>query len=525
MIQRGTTMKRILSAFILAGLLLTVGCSTNKNREVHKQVRDLAKTGQIDDALKIVKSKNFYPSQDDKLVKLLEEGSLHYLKKNYYQALQIFDQAQELSDLLFTQSIKGKVASVVINDNMDKYYGEKYERSLIRFYQALSNYMLYQIGKYEAHSVLEEIDGKMVKKDFPERALEINEKRTHLAAARANILNWDSLLENYRSLSGGKPTYKDDLVAKIFGAFIHEQMGSRSDLQIAVKLYQAAQDILFKNYGFYETFNNKSSHFKKDFNKFAQMGMDKVKQEYFEETQNYKLLQNFLDERIKKLTSGKKDNVFLFMQGGFIAEKVANKIEFPIPATSMAAAGVAGFASRLLGDSSGSGPLKIAFELPEIKKSKKRLHYKLIVTDSHDKIVAQRPLSVIGPFSDIAYETMNEKQTATYTKIGLRLVSKHVAAILAAYEINKKAGYLAASLAYAASNKGIEASEQVDLRFWSLLPNHITISSLSLPPGRYKLKVEYQDEKNPQFQGLVDWNQELEVSKSGTSMVDLRIYY
>ena len=304
---------------LLLSSLFLFGCATGQNRESVKKLQSFVKTGNFNKALALAKGEKFYSEKRSKLLKLLEVGTVHYLNQSYFQALQSFDKAQNLSDKLFTVSIKGKLASAVMNSNMDNYYGEKYERATIRFYQALCHFMLYQKGSYEAFTRVEEKknkEGKILirKIEVKKVILSAKRKRTHLMGARASILNWDTLLESYRAVSAGEPTYKDDILAKVFGAFIHEQMGTRGDKQIAKKLYEKAKEILVKNFGIYPAFNKKYKIFKKDYKKFPQIGFVKVKKKYIDPTPFYKRFTKFIDYFFSRLhTINIVISIFIFI--------------------------------------------------------------------------------------------------------------------------------------------------------------------------------------------------------------------
>jgi hypothetical protein len=470
-----------------------VGCAT-KNRNSYKKLRKEISAKKIDSAIKLVKSDDFYPEKRDKLVKLLELANLQHIKGDYYQSLKSFDKARDLSDKLFTVSISKKALSAMTNNNMDNYYGEIYERSIIRFYQALNHYMLYQSGEYEAHSLTKNVKkGKktVVKtKELPLKKLSKNEKRSHLAGARATLLEWDSLLDNYTKSMKGDSTYKVDLSSRLFGAFIHEQMGSANDRSIAIGLYKDAEKVLFRYYNLYPSFNKKHKEFAKNFSKLHKMSKKKVKKKFVQATKFAKNLTAFIKIRIKDLKSKKKNNVTIVMQQGYVSEKTAKLITFPLLITSMPKiGGIAEFAGKMVASAQGTIPT-ITFELPEVKQKKVKLDVMLIVKDAAGKVVKTSNAVVMNPISDIAYQSLDNKVGSTYAKIGARVAGKHISAILAAHQISKQTGDFAASMVYAASNKGIAASEQADLRFWSTLPHTLRIGSFKLKPGKYTLSIK-----------------------------------
>lgn len=485
--------KRVL---LFITVIVFASCATT-DRESQKKIKSHLSAGNTKSALEVAKSDKFFEDENSKLLKLVELATIHHLNHNYYQSLELFNEAQELSNKLYTRSISRAALSKITNDNMDNFYGEKFERSLIRFYQAFNHVLLYQSGKYEAYEKKVLVEGKKKKfkiEKIPEKSLSTNEKRFHLRAARATILEWDSLLENYKSTSGGKTSYKVDLTAKIFGAFIHEMIGTRSDRNIALNLYKDAESVLFKNYNIYPTYNNKNSKFVKDFKKLPNMSLSKVKRDYVSETEFSTSLQKFIKARVKDLRKSNKDNVKILISDEFVADKVANKVNFPIPASLIAGSkgvddGFVPFSLKMLSNTHVLVPT-ISFELPEMKPKKNDSIMYALIKDEKGKTISKVEAPIINPISDIAYFNMQNSKISKYSQIGTRVAAKQMTALVAAYLIYKKEGELLASISYALANKGIELSEQADLRAWSTLPNNIRFTSLKLKPGKYNLVIE-----------------------------------
>ena len=478
---------------IIAITLLLVGCGT-ANRKQTAKLKKFVQAGQLKKAEKFVGSKDFYPEKRDRLLKLLELGTIQYLNSHYYQSLKTFDKAKDLSDKLFTVSISKKVTAAVSNDNYDNYYGEKFERSMIRFYQSLIHLKLGQNGLYESYTVkVKGKDGKVVDRLVPEKKLSQKEKSKHLRMASNVLIEWNSLLDNYKSTTGGKIAYKADLLAAVYGAYVWNQLGKKSR---AINLYKDAKNILFKNFNILETYNEKSKKFKEDYKKLPNMSLKNVKKKYVKSTEHAQMLVEYIDERIKELSKNKSGNLHVLIEKGFITPKKANKVRIPLPFTGKYNLGKSfvSFCSNVLSMASGVAP-SIYFEIPEIPFEPVKGKYVLLVKDKSGKIKKQKELAVVNPLANLATLIMDEKSFSTKAKIGARLVGKHLAALAAAYGISKKGGALAGSLAYAAATKGIEASERADLRIWSLLPHHFRITSLSLPAGEYQLELERKSGK------------------------------
>lgn len=461
-------------------LLFGYGCGTTTVK-TKEQLRSLVSARNYPRALELVKSDKYYPEERSRLLKYLEEGIIHYLLGDNYQSLKILEQAQALSDRLFTVSISKRALTFVSSNKSDNYYGDRYERSLIRYYLALNHYLLAQ------------------------KALNRNQKQVHLSAARAIILEWDTLLDSYRADLMGDSVYKVDLSAKVFGAFIHEQIGSRSDLQIALQLYKDAKKVLFQNYNSYPAFNSKSKEFKKDYSKLPDMDRSAVERNYVSTTAHAKTLIQYLDGNIKRLESKKgRHNLSVVIENGFIATKRPRKIDFPIPINMLPSLGVQGgltpleFSLKILSMSRGLTP-RITFELPEVKITSTRHRMKLVVKSTVGKTIKEQELALLNPLSEIAYEALDARIAGIYAKLGARLALKHATALVSAYASYRtaiKAGtpkfmaFFIGQGIYIAASKGIAMSEQADLRQWSVLPHDLRMGSLSLPEGDYVLFLE-----------------------------------
>jgi len=517
----------VLTLFIASSLLFS--CATS--RKSHEKLRKLVKAEKLDEAAKFVKSDKFFPEKENQLLKLLEMGMVQHLHGSYYQSLQSFDKAKDLSDKLYTVSISKKIKAAVSNDNQDNYYGEKYERSMIRFYQVLNHYSLYYNGEYEEFEVVQK-DGegkKIQKKTIPAKSLTSKERRFHLTAAKNVLLEWDSLLDNYKSTTKGKVTYKDDLLAKVFGAFIHEQMGTRHDNKVALNLYREAKKVLFRNFNILETYNGKSKKFKDDFKKLPKMGTKKVELNYVEKTSYYKELEEYLNQRIKYLKSGKKSNVFILVENGFITPKSFQKVDFPIPTTAIPTkvdvGGFMSFAGNVLSASGGTVP-KIYFEIPEIPY-RPVVGSPVLIIKKNGKVFKEEKFAVVNPLSNLASLTIGEDAVSRTAKIGTRVMTKHIAALVAAYVIYKQNlktnEFLAMSLAtvsYAGANKVIQLSEKADLRSWATLPHNYRLASLNLPKGEYEVSVKDPTgaKKNEKVLGKIV------VDGKKTSLIKFRTY-
>ncbi|MGB0452838.1 MAG: hypothetical protein ACPGJV_03915, partial [Bacteriovoracaceae bacterium] len=372
----------------------------------------------------------------------------------------------------------------------DKYYGFTYERSLIHFYQSLNRFLLSQQKFYEGY--------KKGEKDFPQKELNPSEITRERQAARAELLEWDSYLKDVKNQKLGNSVFKVDLLAKTFGAYVHESFNTVNDDQVALRLYQDAKLFLFRNYNSYRTFNRNFKKFRGDYSKLPKMKKEVVEKKYVNMTEFQKTLKDFLDFKIlslikkirprdykkqvrlqkptkKTLEALKKyknrSNVGIVFQKGFIPKKNPSKQYFGLgaviddPNASGAAKAAAAIGSVVLtvyaaqtlglmppprsynpigahmGIRVAEGVARhsaISFELPKMEnRPSSKMSYLKISNSKDKKTIRSVEVPVVNPLGDIAAEAIAEDSAARYARIGTRLALKHIAAILASYTTYK----------------------------------------------------------------------------------------
>jgi len=489
-------MKR-LNCLLCFALLVLTGCAGNQ-KEIIKY-RELVQKKDYKSALAIMKGDSIYKDEESRLLKYLELGTLHLYSGEYYQALQYFDLARDLSDKLFTVSISKKVAGIIGNQSADNYYGERYERSLIRYYTIITHYNLYEKGEYEAYKDEKRDEkGKVTATtDVASVTLDESKKRFHLQAAKAVLLEWNSILEDFKKTSGGEVTYKDDLLAKFVGAVIHAKADTSSDRQIALGLYKESKNTVFRYYNSYQSFNTKYNDFNKDYKKLSEMNTDLVQSKYVATTPLNKAVLEYSDDKIKEMNKGDVDNVYLVWHEGLISSKEIKKYEFPVGLE--AAKVTVGTTTDFIGFSKHALVIvdqvvpKISFEMPTIPYRANNEDFKIIVKKA-GVVVSEKTGILVDPLSEMAYYTMDSKATSDLIKVGTRVAAKHLVALGGAYltyrNLKDKMGdgiaLMSGVAAYNLASRGIAATEMADLRSWITLPNQVRMNSFKLPPGEYE---------------------------------------
>ena len=488
---------------------MLVSCSgAMKNREMAGKLAENVKNRKYDEALKNTKHPDFYPDENSKLLKNLETGTVHYLRGEYYQALKYFEESKKISDDLYTISVKKKLENIW-DANLDDYYGERYERSLIRFYISLINYNIYQQGFYEEYT---NDKGEVI----PKKELTASEKLFHLNYARSALIEWDSFLKTMQNESLGKDIYKNDMMAKIWGAFIHSEFNTSTDRQISLQLYRDADNLLLRNYNMYPIFNAKSKDFNKDFQKLPNLSLQQLYKNYIDETKYSKDLKEFIARNSKNLNRFKKDNVVILLKDNLISPKIVKNIEIPLPLILFGNDGSDMFAFATLLLSVKDGIPYILIEVPEILNTREVRKFTAVVYDKNNEEVASTDLTLIEPLSDIAKKSLDDKIALIQSAIVSRVVAKYLAAISSAYALYSQDNAFAkigASAMFATSIKVINESSRADIRYWTTLTSDIQMGGMNLKNGEYKLKI-FSDKK-------IIFEKTINVFNGRTTFIDL----
>ncbi len=500
-------------AFKVLLICLLISSCSSAGRKDRDELRTLYLTGAYDNGLQLLSKSEFYLSEKEKLLTLMEKGMLLHSKGDWKQSTVALDEARNLSNKLYTISISKKAEKNFVNDTVDVFYGEVYERSMLYFYLSLNAILTYQQSK----------------------------NRDDLFRARAEILAWDAFLASIKEERLGKSVFKNDLLLKLYGAKIHQMMGTREDEQIATILLSDAKNIIYKNYNSYPTFNGLYKEFKKDYEKLATLPASEVQKNYIAPTDFQKSLMSYIDQSLEAIKSpkkkdSKKTRVTLVLQKGVIAQKIAEKNFYGLdflakePLVSLFVADVLGLLPTantynpggaylgLVVASTALNTVGVGFELPKIQNFSQPKKIYLSVIDKDKKEIASKELPLVDPMGDIAEEAVFEQSAWTYTRVGTRLAIKHASAILASFATYKALGGKqqndffarnAALLQYIGASKVIEESEKADTRYWSTLPNELRMIDLDLAPGNYSLVLKLESSEKMELGTIQITSQEM----------------
>lgn len=478
---------------VFALFFLLCACSLASDYEAQRKMAQAVRNEDFDTAVQIASSDEFFSGDASRMVKYTDLGTAHYLKGDYYQALLNFDKAQALGKEQYTKSVSRAIAGFVGGDAMTDYPTPLYELSLLRFYTSLTHLRLSEKGVYESYVVDDEKapDGKRV---VEEKTLDESEKRRHFTAARANILDWDSLLSSYSAELAGKDTFKQDMLAKTWGAYIHDRYGSSGDRQITKLLYRDVDKVLLRHYNAYPVYNARAEKYADAYKKLPDMPETQVKAEYVSATKRAKELSAFAKESENALFAPSKSrpNVQVLMKTGLVSERKEEVVSFTVPWEILLLGhwddkGFKEFIKLALAGE------KIEFKYLYLDKPQTPDGYEIVFEKKSGKAKKIKKNAVlVEPVSQIVYHEYMTHRAAGIAKKGAWAGAKYAAALWAAYALwddDDAFSQLAAIAAFKVSAASIRASDSVDLRAWSLLPDNIWQQSFSLPSGSYIMTI------------------------------------
>ena len=534
---------------------LATSCSKAGYRQNQAILSQAYKQQNYKYAKELVVGGKFLPDQDDALLKNLEIGMAYLSNENACIAVKFFDKASNIAQEQYTKSLKDDIASGV--DATDGiYYGQTYEKSLLNFYKSLANYKVYSEGichvlvpktsiNQDAKTTTAQQDNKMknnqdkndkknevisdkidvAKMVLEPKTLNDQEKNLYLSASKASVMYWDSWMKG-RKIEANDQLYMDDLLLKLWGAFIHEQSGSSSDIQIAKQLYKDAINIAQMRYAIYKTFNTNNTDFIKHIKE------PETRTRYLDKENTYfKDVELYAKSQLKRLDGGRKANFAILLQDNVVREKLAQKAVHPLNIATLALAGnVATFAAGLLSDA-------FEFEKPVIQQYNNSYKYYYSLWQGKKKVL-EYPIVLAEPVADMAYENLQEKIDSIVLKTQAKVTAQMVVGILAAWasyegmsNVNDMLAMTTAMGVFAGYSQLIKNAGIVDTRQWVSLPVNIFMATNNVKSGKYTLKiVRRQNALNVLVRsGLVNTKQEqlvyqtpIEIGKK-TTFVDVRL--
>ncbi len=525
-------------------ILFLLGSCALQSRKDQNKLREHFVKQEFVQAEKYLESSSL-KSEDNQLLYLMDKGTLAFYQKRYHKAAKIFVEANELVDQLYTKSVRKMIASSIINDNSQVFYGSLFERSMLYYYQAMSFYRLAETGFYYQEK---QVDGKiqLIKTELSDAQIQTNTNRV-----RSTLIAWNSFYQEMKRL-GAKTFLVDDFSARYFAATMHEVLGTKRDKEIALILYREALNSFQLYAPTYKVFNVNYKEYNGELRDYFDKKISEKELKSKTLTEQYSKTENYLMEKVLDLTKMVRPGQFrktlkTFALKGYkyspynvmfqIEAKTINptepedftlnlrkaieEIEDPgkrslvnnigVPILTAFALGPLGIGyvshhgsvSVFHHHRAGEELVKevgIEFELPSAKANTDDIPNTLVIKQG-EQIVSEVAITPVVSFSDISFVNAQERVANSFSKRSARVGTKYVLALLAAYTtystMKEQDGgaLLAGPVAtgqFLVSQKAIKESEKADVRHWTTLPNLMLGGKANLSPGEYKVYLRTQ---------------------------------
>jgi len=416
------------------------GCATYGSKM--EKTRLLFSQGKYDDALnKLEKTK----SGSSKLLYLLERGMILHYAGRYEESNDTFEEAEILSEDLYTKSVSKEIGAFLTSDNTIPYEGEKFERALIHYYRAF-NY---------------------INLELPDDAL-------------VECRKVSFLLQRYLDESEGKSSaYSDDAFMHYLAGILFQWQGEINDAFISYRKAEESYERYEKEYGIPQPASLKSDLLR------AASALR------FEEEYDY-YLKKYGDSYVKPETDEETGELILIHESGFAPNKNAIEIVFPILKVDKPGKDVRKYSRELRSRADHHySDVEIEYMLrvsmPTYESTRPRIAYVEVFTSGNQRCPPQQISSeMMEDVEAIAMKNFVEDEPIILLRTIARGVAKYIAFKTAKKETGEVGGILV--------NIFNLATENADTRSWLTLPNSFGMARMSLPPGKYDLRLSFRDE-------------------------------
>ena len=435
-------MKSFLKLFSIPIVCIFIGCATYGSKM--EQVRLLFSQDKYDDALKKLEKTK---SDRSRLLYLLERGMLLHYAGRYEESNNTFEEAEILAEDLYTKSISREAGALLTSDNILPYEGEKFERALVHYYRAL-NYVYLKL---------------------PDDAL-------------VECRKVSFLLQRYRDDSEGKSTaYSDDAFMQYLSGILFEWEGELNDAFISYRKAEEAYEKYEREYGVPQP-----SSLKGDLLRTAKaLG-------FSEEYEHY--LKKYASSYDETDSDRELGELILIHENGFAPGKVAEELVIPILKEDNLGEDMSidiwAYSGELMvrvdryySDEDVEYILRVS--IPRYTSARPRIAYMKVQAAGSAGLEppAQMSSEMVADVEAIAFKNFSEREPRILLKTIARGVTKYLAFKVARKEKGEVAGLLV--------NIFNIATENADTRSWLTLPNNFGIVRMSLPPGKYNLRLSF----------------------------------
>jgi len=473
---------RSIIACMLIGSLL-IGCSSMRtSKSQYTGMIEKLRNNDFESCLiQIEEAKQKHYKEKEKVLFYLDAGMLYHYIGDYKKSNEYLEKAEFAIEELYTKSIGKAAASVLLNDNALDYFGEDYEDIYLNVFKAL-NY-LHMDDLEDAFVEIKRIDNK----------LNLLEDKYKKIADEYNKSD-----DKKKEFKIGDIKFYNSALARYLSMLLYQAEGKFDDAKIDLKEIREAIENQPAVYDF--EVPHLDSHIARTdsiplyFISFVGNSPDKKSNTLWVHTEKDMLIiatkQELTEEDLEKVRSkkvkstpffGTKTTSYSSSQGSVHQQK---QIEKEISATG-------------------------TFDIIEWEDMEAGYHFKfdlpymdLIGTDIAKIIIfineqMVQELTPIESMEKVAFVTYKIKEPLIYLKTITRTVAKGLLAESAKQEmVNQVGDNLLGKLAMIATDVGMDATENADLRISRFFPAQAFVGHVLLEEGMYNIRINYYDSNN-----------------------------
>lgn len=483
---------------VITGIFVFSGCSSDSKQL--KLSRDAFLRDDFTQAEAALYTQEVFKESSNRFIHYSSLASIALSTGQYEKAIYFLLKAREL-----VNSLRSSHAGFSFFSN--DYTSNGIEYSYLHYFLVMSHLLLADEGKTAAWGTpeIKDKDGNILiaAQSFPAKEFNSREVADLRRKAHAELLAWDTHLENLKRSDTNLKLYHNDLWARLLASYVHSRSEQNSEKRTAELLSEDALKILagdFQNYG------SKTSN-EDAIKSFAH----KLKKR--EKNQSLFVLEAGVMSRfkIKRFHLG-LSTLFKGIQDPMLRaqmEQIGFRIILayaPEFGLTLFTGGLAGAMSNGDEDSDYEGPprqfsdavdesLGFLIQFPTLEMPPTDTKVSLSLS-SKDKLLPPMQLPVVSPLQEIIATDLKNREEKEMFKEAVTIGLQYIAILIPAirtYQAAEREGNLFKKLAviggYYMAKKIIDNAHRPDIRSWNYLPKLIAADVLSVPPGTYRAKI------------------------------------
>jgi hypothetical protein len=497
-------------------LFFIIGCATDDAARL-KAGRELFSKGEFDRAESELYSSEVLERKESRLQHFLWLASLGVNQGSFEKALYYSNRARELA--LNLRSDRGGFEWL-----SSEYKSNPIEYSYLHYFLLISNLILAETGKTASWSIpeLKLKNGTILvpAQSFPARTYSPREIAEFRTRARAELRAWDQFLVVLKRTYPDMPFYKEDILARFIGSFVHGGSSTREERRTGELLGAQGIQILSSLTGV-ASVDEHQAELQALFKRLMERADSRASEK---DTTRLVLIESGVmpELKVKRVVVGlstifeRIEDPHLRLELERLGLQVLFQLapEFGMIAFSGAVAGAVGSGSddppkSLSGAIDRSFGFEVSFPTLDLPKTSRELS---IILTAADGKKLEHSLQPIGPIGEILMRELKQRTdqewSAKAVKIGLQYLAILVPAVAAyrdAMNENDLFKKLAILAGFYIAKKAIDRANSPDLRSWSLLPELISGTVLKIPSDTYGVEILMRQGEREKKVPLGEW--------------------